>query len=101
MLTLDEFKVKYRDIEKRMQRIHNLASHFRSYTESLGVAFILDFNAYQSTVRKLDETFTTAPSFKSKDFTRYAERWDKELDGWEERYRSTYDRVILSPKRKN
>ena len=101
MLTLDEFKVKYRDIEKRMQRIHNLASHFSSYTANLGVGFILNFNEYQSTVSKVYEYITTAPSFKSKDFTYYVERWDKELDDWEERYRWTYDRVILYPKRKN
>ena len=85
MITLEQYKVKYEECYQRMIRVRNRASALTDGRFWFGAtSFKLDIDKYMKTIKSVYDTYTTAPSYKSKDFTAYVDKLELNVRGFEE-----------------
>ncbi|MBO5357531.1 MAG: hypothetical protein J6A95_07155 [Clostridia bacterium] len=85
MVTLEQYKIKYRELYKRMERVRNLASALSDGRFWFGAtSFKLEIKKYMETIESVYNAYTTAPSFKNKDFTEYLKKFENEVKDKEE-----------------
>ncbi len=85
MVTLEQYKIKYEECYKRMVRVKNLASALKDGRFWFGAtSFRLDIDKFMKTIKSVYDAFTTAPSFKSKDFTQYVNKLENDVKCFEE-----------------
>ena len=85
MITLEQYKLKYQELYKRMERVRNLASALSDGRFWFGAtSFKLEVKKYMETIESVYKAYTTSPSFKNKDFTDYLKKLENEVKEKEE-----------------
>ena len=86
MVSLAEYKAAYAGFYARMTRVKNLASALKDGRYGFhATSFRLDIEKYMSQIEKVYQLYTTAPSYKSKDFTDYVKKLEADVSYMEER----------------
>ena len=80
MITLTEYKEIYKEYYERIMRVKRLASALKDGRFWFGAtSFRLDVQQFIETMEKVYTAYTTAPSFKSKDFTSAVEKLKRDV----------------------
>lgn len=85
MITLEQYKVIYENCYSRMTKVKNRASALKDGRFWFGAtSFRLDVDNFMKTIESVYNAYTTAPSFKNKDFTQYVQKLENDVKGYEE-----------------
>ena len=84
MITLEQYKVIYENCHVRMTKVRNQASVLKDGRFWFGAtSFRLDIDKFMKTIESVYNAYTTAPSFKNKDFTQYVQKLENDVKGYE------------------
>jgi hypothetical protein len=84
MITLEEYKELYPTIRKRVEKIYTRATKISTKGNFFEpISLKLGLEKYLIVLDKVYQSYITAPSFKSKDFTSYVKKITAEIEDYE------------------
>ena len=99
MVTLEEYKVIYEECHKRIETVWRRASCLRDTRYCFDASVLrTSLRSYIPTIEGVYETYTTAPSYKTKDFTNYVAKLQNDVKSFEEQLKNAEE--ILERNRK-